>query len=214
MYKNHPKAVNGNIVELEILIKENEKGLKELKFLLVYNSRIQGRVVPSFYGDDIWQETRQVVDNLSKLFDELNSTGVRSSIDLTPVKGEKMHNKRLKYDVTDGKKVINSISMRRAVLESVKLYVQKNQDKDTNELLEKLNSTGLPTSSYQLIKEYSSFQRWYQNKNSDDPRYFINKQDRIFINKDKKEIVVCSQWTKETFDKYVFFMKENNITIS
>lgn len=214
LYPDHPRNLKGDKVELEISLKQVADEMKELKILLVYNSRIQGRVVPSFFGESIWNQVIQVVDKLNLIFDELQKTGIESSIDLTKPKINIPTTKRNTYSVTDGKKTITDLPMRRAVLESIKLYILNNRTLTSQEIIKKFNSTDLPSSSYDLIKTYSAFKSWHKEKTSSDPRYFVEEQDRILIEKDNQEIVVCTQWTKESFEKYIKYIKKYNININ
>lgn len=205
--KKHKRIeTKGTHVEYRISLNVDDDGLYEWKIELLYDGKVQGRVVPSYYGDD-WEEIEKLMKKIEKIVSEtpndiklLSNSRLNLSEKRPLATKEKKPSGRLKYVVSYGDQNPSlPLSMRTAVWQIVKAYVQANNP-TVEKAKEFFNSEDLPNSSYDVVKELKEFESWLSEKNDSDPRYF-NRQEEIITAKDG-EIVVCSQWIKESFDKF------------
>jgi len=222
-YDNHPKTIQKDIVELEISVQRVGTDTIERKILLVYNSRIQGRVVPSYYvehNNDIWTEVIKTMDEVQKAFDSLNNIPnleMGTELDLTVEHIISTEKKRKAYTITyNNNIVITNLSMRRTVLETIRIYINNNTNKSLDMILEEFNNKNLPSKNYDLLKSKTDFDTWIQFRDKRDPRYFTDKQDQIYIPQSNTFVLVCTQWTSPSFKKFIHLIEtlDHNISIN
>lgn len=220
-YDSHPRTLQGDIVELEISVQKVDLNTTEKKILLMYNSRIQGRVVPSYYiekENDIWLDVITTMNEVQKAFDSLNNIpnlNKGTELDLTVERIIPTDKRRKTYTIIyNNNTIIDNLSMRRTVLETIRIYLHNNIDKDLDTILEEFNNHNLPSKNYDLIKSKSDFDTWIKFRDKRDPRYFTDVQDQIYIPQADTYILVCTQWTNSSFKEFIQLIKLLDANIS
>lgn len=99
------------------------------------------------------------------------------------------------------------LSMRRAVLESIKQFVLI-KNVSAEQLKQMFNDDEIPTKSLNVILTVPEFNEWRYQKSDRDPRYFIDELD--IIKTSTEDCLVCTQWTEQTFRKYMLMFNEKN----